>query len=365
MLVKGKNILPKEIRSILLIQLGDIGDVVLTTPTMRALRNNFPTSNLVVVARERSKELLEDSPWVSQVVPIKKKERKLGQEIAYQTSFFSQLRKNSFDVAIELRTGTRGAIISYLSGARYRVGRYADDGRLWRNRVFTHLVRPKNELSQYSAEHSLNILAPFNLKIDNRTPELFVSAEKLKRADVILKREGEHINDPIIAIQPFALWKYKEWGMNKYVKLIDFIGTEYGFPILITGSAEERKRAEEIINKCRVNVHNLAGRTSVGEYAGLLQACSLLIGGDSGGIHIAAAVGTPTLSIFGPSSALNWAPKGPQHHVIHKDWSCVPCRQMECEHGEVSRCLEELSVEDVMAVIKNRVLKEASKITTE
>jgi heptosyltransferase-3 len=356
MLIKGNNILPKEIRNILLIQLGDIGDVVLTTPTTRALRNNFPASNLVVVTRERSKELLEDSPWVSRVVPLKQKNRKLGQEIAYQKSFFSQLRKNNFDVAIELRTGTRGAIISYLSGALYRIGRFADDGKLWRNRVFTHLVRPTNELNQYSAEHSLNILAPFNLKIESRTPELFVSAEKQRRADLILKHAGVHIDDPIIAVQPFALWKYKEWGMNKYVKLIDFIGTEYGFPILLTGSAEEMKRAEELANRCRVNVHNLAGRTSIGEYAGLLKACSLLIGGDSGGIHVAAAVGTPTVSIFGPSSALNWAPKGSQHHVIHKDWSCVPCRRMECEYSDVSKCLEELSVEEVISVIKNRVL---------
>jgi heptosyltransferase-3 len=357
MLVKGNNILPKEIRSILLIQLGDIGDVVLTTPTLRTLRQNFPASNLVVVTRERSKELLEDSPWVSHVVPIKKKDRNLALEIAFQIRFFSRLRKNSFDAAIELRTGTRGAILSCLSGARYRIGRYADDGKLWRNRVFTHLVRPKNELSQYSAEHSLNILAPFNVTIESRKPELFVSSEKQKRADIILRREGVYIGDPIIAIQPFALWKYKEWGVNKYIKLIDFIGTEYGFPILITGTAEERKRAEEIANRCRVNVRNLAGKTSIGEYAALLKACSLLIGGDSGGIHVAAAVGTPTLSIFGPSSALNWAPKGSKHHVIHKDWSCVPCREMECEFGDVSKCLEELSVEEVITVIKNRVLK--------
>ena len=225
------------------------------------------------------------------------------------------------------------------------------------------MVRPEDELSQYSAEHSLNILAPFGLRIGNRRPELIVSMENQKRAAAILKNESVPTNSAIIAIQPFSLWKYKEWGINNYAKLIDFIEKEYGFPIIIIGSDDERDRAKEIVRRCRVSVHNLAGRTSIGELVGMLRASSLLIGGDSGGIHMAAAVGTPTISIFGPSSPVSWAPRGEGHHVIHKEWSCVPCRQKGCNNSEVSRCLDELSVEEVIPVIINKVVRVGSSVT--
>jgi len=356
MLVKGSKILPGEIRSILLIQLGDIGDVVLSTPTMRALYENFPHSHLVVAVREKARGLLDDCPWISEVVYINKQNRPLAEELVYQKAFFSRLRKNKFYLAIDLRTGTRGSVLAYLSGAPYRIGRYAVDGKLWRNRLFTHLVRPENELSQHCAEHGLNILAPFNLRIDSRSPELFVSTEKQKSVSAILQQENVPLGKCMVAVQPFSLWHYKEWAASKYVKLIEWIIARFSCPVLIIGSANERPRVDRLVSHCGPGVYNLAGRTSVGELAALLTACDLLIGGDSAGIHIAAAVGTPTVCLFGPSSPLNWAPRGKQHHVIQKDWSCVPCRQKGCQDSEVSRCLEELMVEEVKSGVERQVL---------
>jgi predicted lipopolysaccharide heptosyltransferase III len=357
MLVKGSNILPREIHTILLIQLGDIGDVVLTTPTMRALCDNFPHSNLVVAVREKARGLLDDCPWISEVVYINKQKRPLGRELVYQKAFFSRLRKHRFDLAIDLRTGTRGAILAYLSGAPRRIGRYAVDGKLWRNRLFTHLVRPENEWSQHCAEHGLNILAPFDLGTENRAPELFVSPEKQKSVSAILREENVPVGKPMVAVQPFSLWQYKEWAASHYVKLIDWIITRFSCPVIIIGSADERARADNIVHRCGPGVYNLAGRTSLGELAAILKACDLLIGGDSAGIHVAAAVGTPTICLFGPSSPINWAPRGKEHRVIQKDWSCVPCRQKGCQDSEVSRCLEELTVEEVIPVVDEEVSK--------
>ncbi|MBU0989209.1 MAG: hypothetical protein KJ823_03390, partial [Proteobacteria bacterium] len=139
MLVKGGTSLPREKGGILLIQLGDIGDVVLTMPTVRALRQHFPENELIVCVREHAKELAEESPWVDGVISVNKGKRKILHEIAYQKDFINALRKPHFYFAIDLRTGSRGAIIAFISGATYRIGRFANDGRLWRNRLFTHL----------------------------------------------------------------------------------------------------------------------------------------------------------------------------------------------------------------------------------
>jgi predicted lipopolysaccharide heptosyltransferase III len=357
MLVKGHPEIPKKIPKILLFQLGDLGDVVLTMPTIRALRENFPESRLYVAVREKARGLLEDCPWIEEIIYINKDRRSLLKGIAFQKAFLAGLRKKHILLSIELRTGTRGAILSYLSGATYRIGRYTQDGKLWRNKLFTHLVQPANELSQYCAEHGLNILAPFGVQTDHRSPQLFVSSETAQRASAILEQEKVPSHRPIVAVQPFSLWRYKEWATANYAKLIGWIGARFSFSVILLGSADERERADEIVKTSGSHVYNLAGKTPLGELAAILRACCLFIGGDSAGIHIAAAVGTPTVSLFGPSAPESWAPRGEQHRAIQKNWPCVPCRQKGCKNSERSLCLEELKLADVRAVVEEHILR--------
>ncbi|MFH1630495.1 MAG: glycosyltransferase family 9 protein [Pseudomonadota bacterium] len=355
MLVKGGTSLPREKGGILLIQLGDIGDVVLTMPTVRVLRQHFPENELIVCVREHAKELAEESPWVDGVISVNKGKRKILHEIAYQKDFINALRKPHFYFAIDLRTGSRGAIIAFISGATYRIGRFANDGRLWRNRLFTHLVRPENEESQYSAEHSLNIISPFGMNTEDIFPVLIVSETKRKKAEAILREAGLPLSTPIVAVHPFSLWRYKEWRPNEFVSLLNHITTRYGFSVIITGSPGERDRAKELMKRCNGRVFNLAGKTSIGELPAVLKACSLFVGVDTAALHMAGAVGVPTVGIFGPSSPINWAPKGNQHCVASKGMSCQPCRQKGCQGSEVSRCLEELKAEEVLSVMERQL----------
>ncbi|MBW1613449.1 MAG: glycosyltransferase family 9 protein [Deltaproteobacteria bacterium] len=362
MLVKGNNLPLNGIKKILLIQLGDIGDVVLTTPTIRALKENNPSGEIFVLLRSFAMELLEGCPWVDGVIALNKNNGKFREKMAYQKDFLSDLRRKRFELAIDLRAGTRGAFLSYISGARLRVGRYRGDGKLWRNRLFTHLIKPENELQQYSALHSLNILAPFKLKIKNTFPELNVTKQREIGAENILRKEQVPSDKPMIALHPFSRWRYKEWSIKNYIKLINYIGLKYRVSILITGSIDEKGRAAEIVKGSNIHVYNLAGKTSLGELVAILKKCSLLIGIDSASMHIAAAVGTPTVTIFGPSSPVNWAPRGRQHKIITKDFPCVPCRQKGCNNSEVSRCLDALSVEEIIPVVENKVLEITTSI---
>jgi heptosyltransferase-3 len=356
MLVKGKIPLSKPQGDILLIQLGDIGDVVLTMPTIRALRENFPENSITVCVREKARELIEDCPWINETISVEKHKRNLKQEFICQKNFIAALWKHHFDLVFELRTGTRGAIVAFFSGASIRIGRFAEDGRLWRNRIFTHLVNPQNEIKEYVAEHSLNILAPFNLNTTNRLPVLFVPSHRKQKANTILRNENIPIKNPIIALHPFSLWKYKEWKIDQCIQLIEYIGNTYPFTIIITGSEEERSRAAELVAKSKIKIYNLAGKTSIGVLPAVLQACRLFIGVDTAALHIAAAVGTPTIGIFGPSSPINWAPRGDQHIVVSKDRPCVPCRQKGCQNSEVSQCLEELTFEEIKEKVDQHIM---------
>ena len=353
--INGNNVMQQDIRNILLIQLGDIGDVVLSLPCVRALRENFQQANVIVVVREKAKELIEDCPWATGVVSVNKDKRSFIQEIDYQKNFFLKLRRYHFDMAIDLRTGTRGAILAMLSGARQRIGFYAWDGKLWRNRLFTHLYLPETKPGDYVADRYLDLLVAHNIKTDHRWPEIEIPLEKQQKINTLFTNKKIPPDRPAIAIQPFSLWKYKEWGMDKYIQLITWLISEYNVSVLITGSLDERERATEIIKKCRQSTYNLAGETSIGTLAAVFKACSLFIGADSAGVHIAAAVGIPTVSIFGPSSSFDWAPRGKEHHVVHKALPCVPCNQKGCQGGGFSRCLEELTVDEVMAVVKHQI----------
>ena len=357
MIVKGDKILPKLSGPILLIQLGDIGDVVLTMPAIRALHENFPKHRLIVCVHEKARELIEDCPWADDIISVNKKKRSLRDIFLYQKDFFRNLRGEKISWAIDLRHGTRGAAIAFLSGAYYRLGRYAGDGWLWRNRLFTHLVAPENEIEQYSAEHNFNIIEHMGLRIGNRRPELIVSPERRASANTILKRTGIQTADSLIAFHPFSLWKYKELGVNLCVELVDYLSEKYRFPVIITGSQEERSRAGEVIEKSRGRVFNLAGKTSIGELCGILQTCRMFIGVDTAALHIASAVGTPTIGIFGPSSPVSWAPRGENHLVVQKNMPCVPCRQKGCHNSETSLCLNRLRLEDLKENVEKMIHK--------
>ena len=355
MIVKGEKLSVDSITRILLIQLGDIGDLVLTTPTMRALRQNFISSTIFMLVHEHARGIVENCPWVDGTMSVEKNKRRLRETIDYHRNFLAVLREGRFELAIDLRAGTRGAILSYLSGASIRIGRYSENGTLWRNRLFTHLVRPKNELDQYSSLHNLNILAPLDINIKDTSPALEVPQEKENKTLEILGKEKIPPGKPIIALHPFSRWDYKEWPIQNYIRLIDYIGSRYPVSFVVTGAPEERYRAAKIRSGSTVNVYNLAGKTTISELPGVLKKCSLLIGIDSAAAHIAASVGTPTTIIFGPSSPTNWAPRGKQHHVVSMNLPCVPCRRKGCDNSGVSRCLHELEVQEVIAPVEKQI----------
>ena len=138
----------------------------------------------------------------------------------------------------------------------------------------------------------------------------------------------------------------------KYVDLIERITQKNDISIIITGAPNERERSEEIARLCSSKVFNLTGKTPLNLLPALYKKCALFLGVDSAGVHIAAAVGTATVSLYGPSSPETWAPKGERDMVIRKDFPCVPCRETGCQGSMKSRCMDELTVEEVLPVVE-------------
>ncbi len=353
--VKGTYFRREKFQKILLIQLGDIGDVVLTLPCISILHDNYPGAEIIVAVREKAKGLIRLHPWVNDVIAIKKNKHPLFRQLAYQIRFFSTLRRFGFDLSIDLRTGTRGAVLSYLSRAPHRISFYATDGKLWRNRLFTGLLDCEYEPSEYVANYYAKLLVAFLPKADIKRPQLKLTNKKIAAAKTFLRIHQIPLDKGFIVIQPFSLWQYKEWSVDKFVRVIDWLQKKTSAMILITGGLDEKQKSQDITSRFEKGVYNLAGKTTVGQLAGILYTSDLFIGVDSAGMHISAAVGTPTISIFGPSSAISWAPRGDRHQVVTKNMDCVPCRQKGCDGLEKSLCLETLTVEEVKKVIEKQL----------
>ncbi len=354
--VKGTYFNQEKFQKILLIQLGDIGDVILTLPSISILHDNYPDSKIVVAVREKAKDLIRLHPLVNDVITIKKNKRSLFRQLAYQIRFFSTLRCFGFDLAIDFRTGTRGAVLSYLSGAPNRISFYATDGDLWRNRLFTGLLDCEYEPSEYVADYYANLLVAFLPGATIKPPQLKLTNKKIAEAEIFLEKQQIPLDKGIITIQPFSLWQYKEWSFDKFVKIIGWLQKKTSAMILITGGLDEKQKSLGITRSFEKGVYNLVGKTTLGQLAGILSISDLFIGVDSAGLHISAAVGTPTVSIFGPSSAISWAPKGDRHQIVTNKMDCVPCRQKGCDGTEKSLCLETLTVAEVKKVIETQLL---------
>ena len=346
MLVSTRHKINIPVKKILVIQLGDIGDVVWAIPSFWALKAAFPQSSVSVLVRNHHGDFLSDDSHIDKIFTVTSENAFSGLKLV------RNLRREKFDLLFDLRADDRGAVLSFLSGAKMRAAMYFSN-LPWHNRAFTHLVDPLPEKVKVpgAAEQTLQIIRGFGIKETTSIPRIFV-AEKLKdKMSKLLTEENIETRNGWVSINPFSRWSYKEWGIDKWRQLAFFIRQTYNMPVIITGSAAEQKRADELAAESRSAIHNLAGKTTLREMAALLQMSRLHIGVDSAAPHIAAAVGTPTVTIYGPSDWREWAPIGDKNTVVLPDMDCSPCHKKGCDGNGRSICLDELSVDKVQDAV--------------
>lgn len=350
-MARGKHRIQIKKGAILAIQLGDIGDVVLTLPALHALKIAFPTKTIVACVREKAGELMDICSDVDAVITVDKKDRPPAEAIRYQFDFLKALRAHRYGLSIDFRTGTRGAIISLLAGAHEKLGFYDTEGKLWRNRIFSELPHIDYQRGTYVADYYFELIKWIGVKSTGPDPVLPIPRGLKRKVLDLLDARGIDGKASFIVLQPFSLWQYKELHADKYLDIIHRICRRYRIPVILSGAPNEKQRAQDIADRSQGMVINMAGATTIGQLAGLLCLADLFIGVDSAGLHIAAATGTPTVSIFGPSEPSSWAPRDSSHTVIQPKQPCVPCRQKGCNNTGVSQCLDELSVEEIMGTL--------------
>lgn len=347
-------------KNILLIQLGDIGDVVLTTPAIRAVKESYPNAQVSVLVFKPYGSLLTADPNLYEVIENTKIRGSLFRLLRESVAFARRLRQKHYDLVIDLRTGDRGAALSLLSGAAVRAGHRNDKDPFWHKIAFTrilHDLRVAPLPVHPGADQSLRIVRALGIDTADSTPKLYLAPDDLLRARTLLAESGIAPETKVVTVNPFSRWKYKEWDDGKWGEVIDRIWEEHRMPAVLIGAPEDAAACQIIVAGREGRSINLAGKTTLGELAAVISLSSLHLGVDSAAPHIAAAVGAPTVTIHGPSDWRAWRIANELHRVVSPAMDCLPCNMKGCDGSGKSRCLDKLGANTAIEVIGQALQK--------
>jgi heptosyltransferase-2 len=331
-------------KRILIIRLDRIGDVVLSTPVLEALRHAYPTSFIAMMVRPVCRELVEGNPFLNEVLLYEKESR--HHSLIATIRFARALRRLRFDTALVLHPSNRSHWIPWLAGIPVRIG-YNRHGGGW---LLTHrLPHLKHEGSQHEAVYTLELLKVLGIARLPPAPTVPIHEWAIQRVNTLLADSQVQPGDHLVAMHPSASCISKRWMPERFAHVADRLIVEQRVRICLIGGPADTSHVRRMANAMAQPVIDLSGRVSLSELAALLKRCTLLISNDSGPVHIAAAVGTAVIDIFGRNqrglSPRRWGPLGEGHIVLHKEVGCVTCLAHRCDIDFL--CLTALSVDEV------------------
>jgi len=383
----NKDVIPEQAtsRTILVMMLGDIGDVLLATPALRRLREAYPQATITAMTKPTTIGALRHSGLADGFLPVEKHlfdspRALLRPSVAWGLlRFVRDLRRRRFDTVVLLHHlvtvwGTvKFALLILATGAPARAG--LDNGR---GRFLTHRTRDLGFDAAHESEYWLRVvdaLTPSPSLPRQREGEgvravpTFVVPEVARAAAGILLREAGLDSDrPLLAVHPGsgAYSVARRWFPERFAAVADELAGRRGLGVVVVGSADERALGEEVVGHMRHPAVNLAGRTSLDELGDVLRRCALLVGNDSGVAHLASAVGTPVVAVFGPFNHHTWQPLG-RSVVVRATPAlpCMPCVNRGFERGYPEGCPPRYCLREVtpaMVVAAAEGLLDQSKV---
>ncbi len=356
-----------ELRKILAIELGGLGDLLLATPSLRALKQRYPDARLDVLVIPRSAEMVEGLPYIDRVRRLDLADarplRWLRDPAALRRLLHAlwSLRRERYDAALNLRTissfsgALKMAAIFAACGARIKAGRDTEGRGFFLNRR-----APEKDFDQVlEAEFAARVVRLLDVEVTDMTFDIPITPVDEAAADELLRRHGLG-ERPLLGLNPGAAWPSKIWPVERFAAVADALRREFDCDVAATGAPGERPLAQRLVELAEPGVVNLAGETSLRQLAALLKRLRLFITNDTGPMHIAAAVGVPLVGIFGPGEYDRYKPIGPPERVValRAQVDCSPCPRYACSS---MKCLFAIEVDDVLEPAM-RLWREAAPI---
>ena len=353
---------------ILLVRLREIGDVVLTTPAIHALRQKFPDAHISYVVEPAAGPIVARNPHLSEVVVAPRARGLRG--LLGDFALGRRLRAGRFDIAIDFHGGPRASLLTWLSGAPVRIG-YQIAGRGW---MYTRRAsRPRELRRRHSVENQWDLVALLGVRPPDRSAfpvEMPPDAAVAASVDDRLARAGVEPGDSIVVIHVSAGNPFRRWPAGHFVELAAALAADDDRRrIVVTSGPSEQQAAGTVIADAQARVGPAragqivsCGEFSLVELRALLDRAALYIGGDSGPLHIAATTRVPIVGLYGPTLPIRSAPwrdaSCPTESVDAGELPCRPCDQRVCEPGDF-RCLTSIDAARVFEAAKRALAQTA------
>jgi heptosyltransferase-3 len=351
----------KNIRKILVIKLRNIGDVLLSAPLFQNLKEAFPGAKISALVNAGTQEMLTGNPAVDQVIVYDRgiKKAPLLQRLSREFAFYRRLRRERFDVVLNLTEGDRGALIALISGARIRAGLDPLNQGLAGKRLFyTHILPRVPEGNLHAVEKNLLFLEPLGVKPSAKRVSFYFAQSDLDQVAKLLEANslapGRYFHAHVT-----SRWMFKALPHDKAAYLLDQLAERSGLPSVLTCAPEQKEQdyLSALRPLLRTPFCDLSGALTLKQLGALSAGARFFVGVDSAPMHMAAALDIPVLGLYGPSWAQEWGPwdngatvspflaksgvqrSGP-HLVLQSARECVPCMRDGCNGSKVSDCLK-------------------------
>ncbi len=352
-------------RRILVIRLDLIGDLTLSLTTVRALKRTYPEAEIDLLALPSSAKVVAHDPDVAEIIPynpnIWRRPKALFQPKNWREAraMLRRLHARHYDIAVSV-FGPWAGLLAVLSGAKRRVGFGRESypgfmtdsvpGRHWDPGDHKHEVDYCLELAK---------AAGATITPEDRIPHLYVDPEAREQVEQLLQKESVQLDKPLIACHVSSNnGQSKRWPIPYWATLLDRLIREDQAQIVLTGAQDDLPLIEQVTRRMKEHPINMAGKTSLAQLAALLQQADLLITGDSGPMHIAAAVGTPLIAIHGPTDPALSGPVSPTATVLRSDIWCSPCYNAktpaDCRFY-TTQCMKNITPTQLFEMVKRKL----------
>jgi len=329
---------------ILLIKLRSIGDVVYNTAVYAPLKKTFPDSHLTVLVEKPSYGLVCDHPDVDEVLCFEKG------SLWKQAQFYSRLILEGYDVAIDMHEGTRGSVMCFLTRAPMRMGnKFAKRSFLYNTKIDFSDLEPK-----FPVDYQVALIKKIGVSFDQVTPSVHIPDHARQKAVGFLAEHGIKNGEEYCVIHSGTKKVYDQWQYEKFARLVENIPDKYGLKVVLTCGPGEEWQAESVIKLVRGRQIKYL-QTGLQELGAITQGAKFAICHNGGYMHMASALGTPVVALFGVVNPRVWKPLGPRDMVIYKNIECSPCnkqtRKSECYEGD-AECKRVIAEEDVLEAVE-------------
>lgn len=327
---------PEKIKKILIIRIDRVGDMIISTPAIRAVRNNYPDAEIHLLASIDNKDLIINNPNINKVLVYK-----------------NDSIENNYDMAIALNPGYIPNYLTFKSGAKIKLGYTGQGGNIF----LTHSIKDdRAENVRHEIDFGLELVALAGCETDNKETEVSITEEAEIYANNFFLQHNLNTTDLIIAVHPGASQEYIRWSKEGFAKTADVLMAKYNAKVLILGSKSENQLLNDILSLMKAKpiiINNL----SLSQVVSVIKRCNIFLGNCSGPMHIAAALKIPVVVIMVSAVLDNyhyWGPRNEGDIILTKNLKCSYCHPTDCT---TYACIRLVSAEEVISAAENKILE--------